>query len=321
MAKINININIDKLRLCYIQPEHLVLDIMDRAGESDWIDYGNFSLHLIEEEREDDKVKQVTADLFIHGVVQGHDKTLLGTFVFNNTAKYEGRCFFSFDNRALYTTDSVIRGSKNNLMGYLPYVTNSLNLTLNNVTELELAVDTNLNVIRSIRKFIRDYDQYEMFLNGNIVHNHTKRIGNYCEIFDRSRVRLGRTPTLYVKQAGIGVPFHLKAYNKTAEMTEESPHKLNYINGWNEFGSEKKTYRIEVTMGNTDFRTWISSLHSAGCTYPIEWSEPMNTLDLLMGDEYKWALWVFCCRRLLYFRNRDDGTIVTLLDIVGGQKP
>lgn len=319
MAKININI--DKLRLCYVQPEHLIADIMDRADDSEWIDYGEFSFHLQEVEKEDEVVKQITADLFLHGVIEGYEKTHLGTFVFNNSAKYRGKCFFAFANKSLYIIGSKYQRRKYNLIGYLTFVTDRMGLLLNNVTELELACDTDINIVMNIRRFITNYDDYEMFQNGRIIHDHKKRLSGYCEIFGRSRARLERTPSLYVKQAGIGIPFHLKAYNKTEEMREESPEKTPYISEWNGFGENRKIYRVEVRMGNTDFRTWLSYLNSESCPYPKEWAEPLQTLNMLLMDEYRWALWIFCCKRLLYFRNRADGTEVTLLDIVGGKRP
>ena len=314
------NISIDKLRLCYTQPENLIANIMERENGG-IIDFDDFSLRINESEQYGEKVIQINADLFLHRVKEDQERTRIGSFVFHNTSKYKGKCFFTFENSALYHIDSIVYGTKYNLMTYLNYVTDELHLVLNNVTEMEIACDTNINVIRIIRQFIKNHNEYYMFKNGRIVRDPNRHIDDYDEHYGRSRNRLESNPSLYVKQKSLGVQLHLKVYDKSREMQLESPYKIDYINEWNEFSDNDRTYRMEVTIGNTDFRAWTDHLRSKASAFPNEWKDPSKVLNMLMLEDYRWALWYYCCNRLLYFRDRTDGTDITLLDIVGGARP
>lgn len=319
--KIQHRINIDKLKLCYVQPDKLVEALIEQKGSDGVIDYGDYQLFILDHnDKELVDIDKLTAMLILKGVGKDGSNVKLGSFNFSNSGKYQGRCFFSFANEALYFCNSIIGGEKYNLMCYLNHVTEQLGLNYNNITEIEIAVDINFNMTRVIRHFVRLHHQYKMYVNGNLIKDPKARIKNYFEVFGRTREHLETTPSLYVKQIGSGIPLQLKTYNKTEEIEEESPQK-QYVKEWNGFPEKDVTHRMEVTIGNVDFRQWNDFLRSKESTYSKEWADHQMPLDLLMTEEYRWALWVYATNRLLYFADRKNHERITLIDILGGSRP
>lgn len=87
----------------------------------------------------------------------------LGTFTFSNSAKYEGKAFFTFENGALYRVYTrVPNGEPSNHICDLLYVADFYGMTFNNVTELELAFDSIYNYISKVRRMIKDVENYDI---------------------------------------------------------------------------------------------------------------------------------------------------------------
>lgn len=316
--KIKHSVNLDKLRLCYRQPDHFIEGLLEKVN-GDTIDYGDFSMKFIELENEDGRIRQLQTIVLLP---DGDNYIQLGKLTIYNTAKYEGKCFFTAENRALYhKTGSTLDGRKVNLISYLPYVTDTLGLQFNNFTEVEIALDTNINIIKVIRQFISNSEEYDMFLNGNKIKDEKRHLRHYVEPFGRTRKRLDRYPTINIKQPVVsGIPLHLTVYDKTLEMEEESKAKKEYIEPWNDFGKEK-IFRLEVTLPSEDYRQWLRYLQSGNSPYPEEWGNPDEQVSLLLMDEYKLALWDYCATRMLFFRRKKGKVDVTLADIICGAKP
>ena len=311
--KKKIKFNIDKKRLCYRQPEGLFNQIKQHFINS-WIDYNSeFKLHIIDDGRGKDETKEpikIKAQ-----VIVSDDNILLGTFTFHNSAKYDGLCFFEFANRALYQSTCIMRGEKYNCEQYLTYIADVLELELNNFTELEIACDINHNVVAKVRKLIKDYQNYDMFVNGKRIMSEDRTIENYGEYFSRTRKKLNKQPTLYFTQKKEGSPI-LRIYNKTREINEASQEK-EYITEWDGFGSQP-IYRIEVNVKNEPYKSFANSLQSSG-DFSNAWGD-INVQDALLSVErYKASLWTYFCDRMVYFRAKSgDKQIITLGDIAKG---
>ena len=113
------------------------------------MDEDDFSLVFIEED--ETKMYAVLNVRDVDGFFR------LGTFTFSNSAKYEGKAFFTFENGALYRVYTrVPNGEPMNHICDLMYVADFYGMTFNNVTELELAFDSNYNYISKVRKMIKD---------------------------------------------------------------------------------------------------------------------------------------------------------------------
>ena len=235
------------------------------------------------------------------------DNTLLGQFTINNTRKYEDKCFFSFQNKALYTVFNIVFGNRSNLVHLLDYVADDLGLELNNITELELAVDSTTNTTAKIRKLISHYEDYDMIYNGKSITDPFRKIENYSEQFGRSRARLERTPTLYFKQAKDDAPV-LRCYDKTREQDDKNNAK-EHITEWNGFGM-LHTHRIEVRLRNSSIKEFLSDA-------PVDyWRELQLFLVNLQKAEFRAAIWLKFTDRMLYFRDKTTKEIITLADLI-----
>lgn len=319
-------INIDKLRISFRQPQDLWEKLKENSIKKDndgkpihkYINYDGFSLHIIDDGRGKNNEKEpvkIVAQVILC------DNTLLGDFVFNNSAKYDGLCFFTFANSALYTCNTIVNGIKTNYIHYISFVADTLNLAINTFTEIELSVDVNFNPTPIIRKMVKDYVNFDMIVNRKKVENENRKIENYGEWFCRSRKRLERYPTIYIRQANEEGQ-KLKIYNKTQEINEESGK--DYITKWNDFGCAD-IHRIEVSVKWENFKKWLDYLQDNNA--PDEWRRhptetPQEylekTLSLLTLNDYKASMWCFCAEKMLYFRHRAKKAIVSMADIANG---
>lgn len=288
------NFNIDKLRLCYNQPKELFNEFNEIKPNTFW-QMDGYKLFIIGDEDDEETPKQIQVNVLLN------DNTLLGHFIFNNSKKYEGYCFFTFANSALYNTLNVVNGNKSNYISLIDYVADDLNLTLNNITEVEVCLDTTINVNAKLRKLIRDFRQYEMIHNGKKVKDPLRKLENYHETFNRSRKYISRQPTIYFEQSKKDSPL-MRIYNKTEEINSNLNEK-NYINEWNAFG-KTDTYRIELRIKNESLKEFLKTINP-----------DRHLLDTLQDPAIKEALWSYFADRLIYFKS-DDGTRITLYDLL-----
>jgi len=203
-------------------------------------------------------------------------------------------------------------GEKYNHLCYLPYITSTLGLVLNNITLLEIAADTNVNPVPSIRRYIHDYEHYDMIMNGKRVADERRKIDGYCEAYGSSRVRIDRYPTLYFGQSK-AEGLRMRIYNKTKEIEEASGKQ--YEADWNEYG-DHSIYRLEVVVRNEDYRQWLSYI----APKVPEWGCLEAAEHLIMSEEYRTAIWLYATRRMLYFRPKGKRKeVIDLADIISGE--
>ena len=303
MKKTKWKINVDKLKICYNQPAEL-WQYLSKFNNDDIINYDCFQIHIIDDGRgKDNNDKPCTK---IKANVLLDEGVLLGKFEFNNSAKYAGKCFFEYDNKALYTIAGCNMGKKYNHIITLDFVEQQLNLTKNNITCVEVALDVNFNIIHVIQKMTKDFKNFTMYVNGNIINDEARKIENYGEYFQRSRKKRERYPTINLSQKKEDSP-RLKVYNKALEIDEESGKK--YITEWNSMPSTM--YRIEVTVKNEDYKKFMEIIGQQNdCYTQIE-----GVCLHLSTQEYIYALWQYITDRMLYFRNKSTNKVIRLLDI------
>lgn len=305
--KRRINYNIDKLRLCYCQPEELFPELT-RLDNGEYIDFGYFRLYVIDNGRKEGSSKpavKAKADIVVN-VEQSWEA--VGTLTAHNSAKYDGLCFLEFTNKTLYRrlgeADERVNG-----LNCLPYIVTPMGLRLHNLTEIEIAADCNYNPVPIIRRMIKDYEHYDMIMNGRRIDDEKRNISGYCEIHGRSRTKVDRIPTLCFgqrKDEGL----KMKVYNKTKEIEQASGK--DYVEEWNDYGKHS-IYRVEVTVKNEDYRQWLEYARQLN----PEWGDLDASVGLLCDEAYRASLWHYCTHRQLYFRSkgkRDE--VIDLIDII-----
>lgn len=287
--KKRINFNIDKLKVCYIQPSDLYQEFTDLKDQTIYRD--GYDLYIIP----DDDDRHIRLSVSVSGC-------LLGVLTLNNSKQCEGLCFFRFDNKALYEflTIDTYTGKRYNLINVWESIADDLGLIYNNITEIEVACDCNFNLMAQVRKFIRDYQRYDMFANGKRVSDPNRLIDNYHETFSRSRKRLQRQPSIYFEQARTDAPL-LRIYDKSAEIVANDNTK-DYICQWNEF---TPIYRAEVRIKSNSIKEFLNS-YIPDTDYP-------STLQMIQSKHFLFSVWNFFTDRLIFFRTK-DGKDVTMAD-------
>ena len=303
MRKIKYNFNIDKLRLCYKQPQQL-FDLLKTYNNGDYINFEGFSLVVTDCGRCAESTKEPSK---IKANVILEDGTQLGVFSFHNSAKYEGKCFFSFDNHALYKPNGFdSQGNKHNYTAFIGWVESKLGLEKNNLTQCEIALDVNFNPVPQLLKLVKDTDNQHLILNGKNVDDDV-RLDGFGEYFDRFRKKRNRYATIYLSQKKVDSP-SLKVYDKLAEISEESGK--DYIIDWNNFNSNTM-WRLEVTVKNEDFKAFQERVGKN----IEEWGQIDTVVELLGLEQFRTLLWVYIADRLLYFRNKHTNEVISLFDI------
>lgn len=306
--KRRVNFNLDKVRLCYCQPADLFGEL-SRLENGEYVDFGYFRLYIIDNGRKEGSSKpavKAKADIVVN-VEQSWEA--VGTLTAHNSAKYDGLCFLEFTNKTLYSRLGEDKTEKVNGLNCLPYIVTPMGLRLHNVTELEIAADCSYNPTPTIRRMIKDYEHYDMIMNGRRIDDEKRNISGYCEIHGRSRIKVDRIPTLCFgqrKDEGL----KMKVYNKTKEIEQASGK--DYIEEWNDYGKHS-IYRVEVTVKNEDYRQWLEYARQLN----PEWGDLDASVGLLCDEAYRASLWHYCAHRQLYFRSkgkRDE--VIDIIDII-----
>lgn len=287
--KLKYNFNVDKLKICFRQNEETFKFFADCKAPQ-YINRTDYTLHLLNVDDDHAEVNVIIGD------------EVLGMFVFNNSKKYEGLCFFRFENKALYSflTRDICTNTKCNLIPLIEFIADDLQLEFNNITELEVAYDINFNVSAKLRKLIKDFNNYDMFVNGKKIKDPNRVLDNYHETFKRNRRRLIYPPTLYFEQKKIDAPL-LRIYNKSEEIKDNEFAK-EYITEWNDFGNSD-TYRIEIRLKSNSIKEFLKQ-------FPPD----THPLQLAINPYLLASLWCFFTDRMVYFRHT-DGTEITLADL------
>lgn len=318
MVRTNIKnwaINIDKLRVCLNITDDIYTFLskhqtrIERVKKKDGtentiriLEEDDFTLVFVEEEE-----TKMTAILNIH---DGDDRFKLGEFVFNSGKKYKNKAFFSFENSALYrifTKD--FQGEPHGYICCLMHVAEFYGMEFNNLTELELAFDSDFNFVNKIRKMIKNVDKYDLYLNGKKV-GEDEILSGYGEYYSRNRLKL-QLPTLYFSQAK-NSDMKMKVYDKAKELEESTPYKEERYKEWLDWKNTDTIYRVEITFHNTNIRDFFTR---PNIVLPEEMGGHDNILSLLDMSDFRMMMFCDACDRLVYFKDKKTGKYISLLEL------
>lgn len=155
------------------------------------------------------------------------------------------------ENWVFYDVFGVYNGSKFNWLSCVNYVANELGLSLNNITDLHVALDSTVDFAKKIKR-AQFNDAYDVILNGRLRSDKEEVLNEILHIQTGDQHRL-RTLTIYInpkKQDGLS----LKIYDKKRELEKS---KKEYIPKWT--GFEDKDYRVELTLKNEHLKEFYKS--------------------------------------------------------------
>ena len=186
-------------------------------------------------------------------------------------------------------------------------------MTFNNITELELAFDSNYNYISKVRKMIKDVDTYDLYLNGRKVSD-DETLDGYGEYYTRSRIKMSKLPTLYFSQAK-DTDMKMRIYDKARELNESSPQKAERLKDWLGWEDMSNVYRVEVVLHNTNVREFVERYGERLCR---DSGEHSNVLNLLGMADFRLAMFLDSMDRLIYFRNKKTREKISLIELALG---
>lgn len=300
---------IDKLKICYNAP----IDFWEKLNENsefvsdaemifDADDYSfDTNTDAIICNKKDDAIDGIRFSVNVHDV--DFNLIEIGELYVSNTNKYKFMAFFQFSNYALYHVFGYKDNQPYNGLHYLPMIEKQFNLKFKSITKLELAFDTNINIISRVRKYIRDVDNFDMVINGKKVRYDSDILPLYGEYFERSRTSLSANPTLYFHQKDDS--YSLRIYDKSREIAKS---KKTYIS------DSKHLYRCELTIRNEDIKEFCKSLIEN--IVLSRYSDYSNVLDFIEDEEFQFMLFWKYTKRMLYFVDKKTKVRHYLTDIL-----
>ena len=304
-------INVDKLKVClnitdeiysYFS-EHQTRIETKNETQLRFLEEDDFFLVFFDEEE-----TKMSATLYIRDN-DGNFK--LGTFIFNIGKKYKNLAFFTFENDALYRVFSKdYYGNPHGFIYCLKYVADFYGMTFNNITELELAFDSDFNFVKKIRKMIKEVEKYDLYLNGRKVGDNEEILQGYGEYYSRNRMKL-QLPTLYFSQAKKS-DMQMRVYDKTRELNESTPYKEYRYKNWLDWEKETNIYRVEIVFHNTNIRDFFTRY---GSKISEELGGHENVLELLDMSDFRIMMFLDATDRLIFFKDKKTQEKISLLEI------
>ena len=268
-------LNIDRIEVCYKAPR----EVMD--GLEDTLSWEREGYRLLEFSR--DRIETI----FKIEILTPGEEAAWEVFAWlrignrfekeDDTFRY---CWITLENKALYR-----KGKDYGELPYLYWIGDDLGLEFNNISYLELALDSNVNWFRRVRAAIRTEELTPIVL-GKAYKDMKENIKRllYLHTGDRKRYR---TNTISLKSANGDAA--LEIYNKGEEIKESGKYYIREC-----FGLASELFRLEVKVRNKAFEDFCSSY---GLT---QYDIYMRLLDRSILFE----LWLYYCNRLFRFREK-----------------
>lgn len=285
---------IDMLRLCFEVEQPELLDHFATLNIGETIDLYYFYLLRVEG-KHFEYVYQIRYNEL------GEDR-LFGELKFglnknsddaNTHTNGKRKAWISISNRVLYTKDEI---------HYLGFITDTLNLSLHNITSMDLALDMTMNIARYLKRLIR-CKGLDVILNGKRI---TDRKEDRPEIISTISGNLDRDKylTLNIKQKKAikdkSRGSTLVAYDKRAEIANSSDKK--YITDL--YGQPNKLHRLEVHLNNDEIKDYFTKTN-----------EELN-IGTLYNQQFLFNLFYYTLETLVRFERQ--GKKVEWWDVLEG---
>ncbi len=303
--KIRTSIGIDKLKLCFKQPIGFYNWLLD--GEQPLIDFYDFKLIRIGKENIPEGITETHAT---YNIIL-HDETALGQITFHQGDKLNNYAFCNLENKALY------EGRLSEIWN----VAETLCIDFNNVSCIEVFIDTNINIITPVIKLTRSME-YATILNRKVIRDRKEKTGinimPFCQDITRDKTLIFQTKKGNKNKKGnmhdsefVGI----KLYNKSKEMLEETPYKTERVHSFDEIPLSQTIYRAEISLNNKSMKRYLNNQNEL-----FKWdSQPLT--EKLEDPVFLQSLWEWATRKVIYWRIKKNRKDITLYDVVCNRTP
>lgn len=272
------SLNIDRLEVCYTAPKELI----DSLEDTTFWDRGEYRLSEVSRDKIETllKIEVLTPREEVEWAVFGWLR--IGN-------KFEGEedtsrfCWIRLENEALY------RGE----LPYLFYITDDLGVEFHNITDIEIALDSNISWFRRVKSAIREEELTPIIL-GKAYPDRRELISKILYIHTGDRLRY-RTDSLSLRGGDIS----LKLYDKGEEIETSGKDYIRESFGLRSGG----LFRAEIKANNSALSDFCSA---SGCSqYDIYMQ--------LINRSLIFELWLYYANKLLRFREKR--TIVSIAQL------
>lgn len=272
------SLNIDRLEVCYTAPKELI----DSLENTTFWDRGEYRLSEVSRDKIETllKIEVLTPREEVEWAVFGWLR--IGN-------KFEGKedtsrfCWIRLENEALY------RGE----LPYLFYIADDLGVEFHNITDIEIALDSNVNWFRRVKSAIREEELTPIIL-GKAYPDRRELISKILYIHTGDRLRY-RTDSLSLRGGDIS----LKLYDKGEEIETSGKDYIRESFGLRSGG----IFRAEIKANNRALSDFCSA---SGCSqYDIYMQ--------LINRSLIFELWLYYANKLLRFREKR--TIVSIAQL------
>lgn len=239
MKGIKHRLNIDKLTLCYIASKSIVDELENTKV---WVCDG-FRIDRVEEFETNN---EIYLKISISEPNEEEYKEYALIKIGNKFEKEEDDkryVWIMIDNRIFYGYNRY-----SNDLNYIFYIADYLKLEFNNITDIHIALNSNINWFCKVKKAIRNLSLIPIILNKKYP-NEKEIIDKvlYLHTADRKRYR---TDTMIIKNAEKDMEIDL--YDKTNEIIESNKEYIK-----DDFGGNTNIFRNEVRLKKTALKDFL----------------------------------------------------------------
>jgi hypothetical protein len=239
MKGIKHRLNIDKLTLCYIAPKSIVDELENTKV---WVCDG-FKIDRVEEfETNNETYLKISISEPNEEEYKEYALIKIGN-KFEKEEDDKRYVWIMIDNRIFYGYNRY-----SNDLNYIFYIADYLKLEFNNITDIHIALNSNINWFCKVKKAIRNLSLIPIILNKKYP-NEKEIIDKvlYLHTADRKRYR---TDTMIIKNAEKDMEIDL--YDKTNEIIDSNK---KYIK--DDFGGNTNIFRNEVRLKKTALKDYL----------------------------------------------------------------
>lgn len=285
MKGIKYRLNIDKLTLCYVAQKEIVDDL---ENTKEWISDG-FRIDKLEniETNNETFLKISILEPFKEETYKEYAIIKIGNR-FEKEDDNKRYVWITIDNKIFYGYKKY-----SNDLSYIYHIADSLNLEFNNITEIHIALNSNINWFTKVKRAIRNLSLIPIILN--------KKYSNEKEIIDRvlylhtaDRKRY-RTDTMIIKNADKDMEIDL--YDKSNEISETNKEYIR-----EDFGVKTNIFRNEVRLKKTALKDYLDYRK-------LKWEDfYMRLIDF----DFLFDVYYFFQNKIIRFSNKKRETISIL---------
>ena len=239
MKGIKHRLNIDKLTLCYIASKSIVDELENTKV---WACDG-FRIDRVEEfETNNETYLKISISEPNEEEYKEYALIKIGN-KFEKEEDDKRYVWIMIDNRIFYGYNRY-----SNDLNYIFYIADYLKLEFNNITDIHIALNSNINWFCKVKKAIRNLSLIPIILNKKYL-NEKEIIDKvlYLHTADRKRYR---TDTMIIKNAEKDMEIDL--YDKTNEIIESNKEYIK-----DDFGGNTNIFRNEVRLKKTALKDYL----------------------------------------------------------------